>query len=59
MTKKELKLLTNAELNLRLKSLENRYTMEQKRALEIIEKMALLDQEYNMVKMELSNRTGL
>ena len=57
MVGQELKQLTNAELNLRLKTLENKYEMEQKKAEEIVKKMIELDSEYNKVKMEIAKRT--
>lgn len=57
MVSQELKQLTNAELNLRLKTLENKYEMEQKKAEEIVKKMIELDSEYNKVKAEIAKRT--
>jgi hypothetical protein len=57
MTTKELSLLTNAELNIRLKTLENKYEIEQKKAEEIVKNMIELDSEYNKVKKEIANRT--
>ena len=47
---------TNAELNLKMKSLENEYESTKHKILELIEKMEKLDSEYIEAKAEVENR---
>lgn len=47
---------TNAELNLKMKSLENEYESTKHKILELIEKMEKLDSEYIEVQAEVENR---
>lgn len=47
---------TNAELNLKLKSLENEYEMKKRKVLDLIEEMQKLDIEYSEAKKEVENR---
>lgn len=47
---------TNAELNLKMKSLENEYESTKHKILELIEKMEKLDSEYIEAKGEVENR---
>ena len=48
---------TNAELNLKLKSLENQYEANKKKVLDLINEMHELDVNYQKVKTELKNRS--
>lgn len=48
---------TNAELNLKLKSLENQYEASKKKVLDLINEMHELDVNYQKVKAELKNRS--
>lgn len=48
---------TNAELNIKMKDLENEYEACKKKALGIIDEMRKLDAEYCEVKKESQNRT--
>lgn len=48
---------TNAELNLKLKSLENQYKANKKKVLDLINEMHELDVNYQKVKAELKNRS--
>lgn len=48
---------TNAELNLKLKSLENQYEANKKKVLDFINEMHELDVNYQKVKAELKNRS--
>ncbi len=48
---------TNAELNLKLKSLENQYEANKKKVLDLINEMHELDVSYQKVKTELKNRS--
>jgi t-SNARE complex subunit (syntaxin) len=48
---------TNAELNLKLKSLENQYEANKKKVLDLINEMHELDVNYQKVKAELKNRS--
>lgn len=47
---------TNAELNLKMKSLENEYESTKHKILELIEKMEKLDSEYIEAQAEVENR---
>ena len=48
---------TNAELNIKLKSLENQYEANKKKVLDLINEMHELDVNYQKVKTELKNRS--
>ena len=47
---------SNAELNLKMKSLENEYESTKHKILELIEKMEKLDSEYIEAQAEVENR---
>lgn len=50
--------MSNAELNIKLKNLENEYLAEQKKAAELINKMEELDKLYVFVKNEIDKRNN-
>lgn len=49
--------LSNAELKLKLHSLENEYEVVKRKINDLIEKMSSLDKEYLSVKSVLTERT--
>jgi hypothetical protein len=58
ISRKELESMSNAELNIKLKNLENEYLAEQKKAAELINKMEELDKLYVFVKNEIDKRNN-
>ena len=50
--------MSNAELNIKLKNVENEYLAEQKKAAELITKMEELDKLYVFVKNEIDKRNN-
>lgn len=47
---------TNAELNIKMKSLENEYETTKHKILELVEKLEKLDSEYTEAQTEVENR---
>lgn len=58
ISRKELESMTNAELNIKLKNVENEYLAEQKKAAELIKKIEDLDKLYVFVKNEIEKRNN-
>lgn len=58
ISRKELENLSNAELNIKLKNVENEYLAEQKKAAELISKMEELDKLYVFIKNEIDKRNN-
>ena len=58
LTRKELQNLSNAELNIKLKTIENEYLAEQKKAAELLAKMEELDKSYAVIKDEIEKRNN-
>ena len=58
MTREEISNLSNADLNIRLKTLENEYEAEKKKAQDVIDRMESLNKEYSIVKNEISKRNS-
>ena len=58
ISRKELENLSNAELNIKLKNVENEYLAEQKKASELITKMEELDKLYVFIKNEIDKRNN-
>ena len=58
INRKDLESMSNAELNIKLKNVENEYQAEQKKASEIIAKIEELDKTYVLVKNEIEKRNN-
>ena len=58
VSRKELQEMSNAELNIKLKNIENEYSAEQKKAADLITKMEDLNKTYVMVKEEIDKRNN-
>ena len=58
MTRKEISEMTNAELNIKLKKIEDEYEAEKKNASEVILRMEALNKEYVTVKSEIEKRNS-
>jgi len=56
MDKKEYKNMSNSEINIKLKSLEDEYENTKLKVLKLVEEMKKLDELYLEGKKELSNR---
>lgn len=56
---KDIKTLSNSELSLYKKELENEYDSVKNKILTLCEKLETIDKEYNKINKELSIRQGL
>jgi len=54
--KEDIKILSNAEINIRKKELEYEYKMSQKKIVEELEKMEKMNNEYNKLNEIYNNR---
>lgn len=52
----DIKILSNAEINIRKKELEYEYKMSQKKIVEELEKMGKMNNEYNKLNEIYNNR---
>jgi hypothetical protein len=57
MAKKDFKNMSNGEIKIEMKNLENEYESTKIKILKMIEKMKELDAEYIDAKKELTNRS--
>lgn len=53
------KTMTNSEIKLKMKSLEDEYNVKKEKAANLLARLARLDEEYIELREELNNRTKM